>query len=141
MCAVCMRVHVCVHVCVCVCGCVWVRACVHPCVAFASVSRCVHQEHVRLMGHVQFHAHFTTLPILFRSMFNLTVSVSDGIANDTAYVEVTVTDNNDLYPVFEGVNSFTVEEEGPPQLVARLNASDGDQYPNNVVSTYVCGPQ
>ena len=95
------------------------------------------QAHVRLVAHVQFHAHFTTLPILFRSMFNLTVSVSDGIAYDTAYVEVTVTDNNDLYPVFEGVNSFTVEEEGPPQLVGRLNASDGDQYPNNVVSTCV----
>ena len=71
-------------------------------------------------------------------MFNLTVSVSDGLANDTAYVEVTVTDNNDLYPMFEGMNSFTVEEEGPPQLVGRLNVTDGDQYPNNVVST--CRP-
>ena len=69
----------------------------------------------------------------FRSMFNLTVSVSDGSASDTAYVEITVTDNNDLFPVFEGVNTFTVEENGPPQLVAKLNATDGDQFPNNQV--------
>lgn len=81
----------------------------------------------------------TSSPILFRSMFNLTVSVSDGVANDTAYVEVTVTDNNDLYPVFQGVDRFTVEEEGPPQLVATLNVTDGDQFPNNVVSTWASG--
>lgn len=72
-------------------------------------------------------------------MFNLTVSVSDGVANDTAYVEVTVTDNNDLYPVFQGVDRFTVEEEGPPQLVTTLNVTDGDQFPNNVVSTWASG--
>ena len=67
----------------------------------------------------------------------LQISASDGEQNTTAMLNVTVLDENEFSPVFQGETAFSVDEELPDEtLVGTVLATDDDGDPANTEVTY-----
>ena len=67
----------------------------------------------------------------------LEISASDGMQSTTATLNVTVLDENEFAPVFQGGTTFSVEEERPDgTLVGTIQATDADGDPMNNQVTY-----
>ena len=79
----------------------------------------------------------STLNYEVRSSYNLTIEASDGLNSANAILTITVLDENEFAPVFQGRTTFAVEEERPNgTLVGTIRATDADGDPMNNQVTY-----
>ena len=69
-----------------------------------------------------------------RPSYDLTVSVSDGVFPSSAQLTVTVLDENDNTPQFQGTGPFNINEEMPANTsVGQVMATDGDSGLNGEI--------
>ena len=70
-----------------------------------------------------------------RPSYDLTVSVGDGVFTSSAQLTVTVLDENDNTPQFQGTGPFTINEEMPANTsVGQVMATDGDSGLNGEIA-------
>ena len=78
-----------------------------------------------------------TLDYETTASYNLRIQASDGARSTNATLNVTVLDENEFAPVFQGETAFSVEEERPNRtLVGTVRATDADGDPMNNQVTY-----
>ncbi|XP_070544624.1 protocadherin Fat 4-like isoform X2 [Ptychodera flava] len=92
-------------------------------------------------GHVMVSGGIDRDPPNNQTFFNLTVSVTDGSGhteNDTAFIEITISDVNDNDPVFdEDTNIFHISENATiDSSVGRVSASDIDDGVKGQIVSY-----
>uniref|UniRef100_A0A1I8H1S3 CELR3 protein n=1 Tax=Macrostomum lignano TaxID=282301 RepID=A0A1I8H1S3_9PLAT len=78
-----------------------------------------------------------------QSLYSVTVSVTDGLFNDSAIVNITVGDENDNPPTFQKTAyTFFADEQAPNgQVVGSVKATDADIGFNAQVNYFISGGQ
>ena len=80
---------------------------------------------------------FSSLDYETTTSYLLEISASDGSQNTTAMLTVTVLDENEFAPVFQGDTAFSLNEEQPNgTLAGTVQATDADGDPMNTEVTY-----
>ena len=78
-----------------------------------------------------------TLDYETTASYNLRIQASDGARSTNAMLNVTVLDENEFAPIFQGPTAFSVEEKQPDRtLVGTVQARDADGDPMNNQVTY-----